>query len=115
MATMTYSPALAGTASSARTSRRRAGSPPVRLTRRGRLIITLGVAVFAAVGWFGTHATAQADAPLQRIEVKAGDTLWSIAQRIAPGTDPRETVYDLRELNHLATAQLQPGQILLVR
>ena len=109
MATMSISP----TVRSARTSRTPA-TRSTRLTRRGRLL-TLAIAAFAALGWSGLHATAQADAPMQRIEVKAGDTLWSIAERLAPGADPRAMVYELRSINNLDSAQLQPGQILLAR
>ena len=107
MATMSISP----TVRPARVSATRS----TRLTRRGRLLLTLAIAAFAALGWSGLHATAQADAPMQRIEVKAGETLWSIAERLAPGADPRAMVYELRSINHLDSAQLQPGQILLAR
>ena len=110
MATMSISPTVRpGRVGATRATR------STRLTRRGRLLLTLTIAAFAALGWSGIHATAQADAPMQRIEVKAGDTLWSIAERLAPGADPREMVYELRSINHLDSAQLQPGQILLAR
>jgi hypothetical protein len=41
--------------------------------------------------------------------VQAGDTLWSIALRVAPGRDPRPVVDQLIEDNHLRGA-LQVGQ-----
>jgi len=41
--------------------------------------------------------------------VKSGDTLWSIAQRIAPGRDPRPVVDQLVADNHLR-GSLQVGQ-----
>ncbi len=41
--------------------------------------------------------------------VKPGDTLWSIAQRIAPGRDPRPVVDQLVADNHLR-GSLQVGQ-----
>lgn len=119
MATMSYSPSITPRASmrgGSRSTARRAATRPVRLTRRGRLLITVALAMLAGVGWVATHAgTAQAEAPMRHIEVHAGDTLWSIAQRVAPGEDPRAVIYDLRALNHLSSAQLQPGQILLAR
>jgi LysM domain len=42
--------------------------------------------------------------------VRPGDTLWSIAQRIAPGRDPRPVVDQLIEDNHLQGGDLQVGQ-----
>lgn len=47
--------------------------------------------------------------------VLAGDTLWGIAQRVAPGQDPRETVSEIRTLNGLANGQvLGVGDVLLL-
>ena len=47
--------------------------------------------------------------------VGAGDSLWSIAARIAPQRDPRAEVADLQRVNHLASTDLTPGQILRTR
>lgn len=44
-----------------------------------------------------------------RYTVKPGDTLWSIARRIAPGQDPRPVVDALIANNHLQ-GSLQAGQ-----
>ena len=46
--------------------------------------------------------------------VQPGDTLWSVAQRIAPDNDPREVVAQIRRINHLHTSALQAGQLLLL-
>ena len=43
-----------------------------------------------------------------------GETLWQIAERIAPGTDPRETVARILDLNGLQTSQVQAGTALLL-
>ena len=40
--------------------------------------------------------------------VEPGDTLWSIAERIAPGEDPRPIVYRLAQ--QTGGASLRPGQ-----
>jgi hypothetical protein len=45
--------------------------------------------------------------------VQPGDTLWSIAERIAPGEDPRPVVAALRARN--GDVDLQPGDRLVVR
>jgi hypothetical protein len=43
--------------------------------------------------------------------VKRGDTLWSIARRLAPGRDPRPVIDRLIADNHLS-GTLQAGQSL---
>ena len=48
------------------------------------------------------------------LSVHAGETLWGVARRVAPGQDPRAVVAKIRELNHLSSATLQIGQQLLI-
>jgi LysM repeat protein len=49
------------------------------------------------------------------VTVHPGDTLWSIAGRVAPGADPRAEVADLQRRNGLSGAALRPGQLLRTR
>jgi LysM repeat protein len=94
----------------------------VHLTRRGR---ALAVLVFAAVllGAFSLGRTAsQAAAPtspvaattVEQTTVEPGDSLWSVARRVAPDNDPREVVEQIRRLNDLPSAHIQAGQQLLL-
>jgi Tfp pilus assembly protein FimV len=55
------------------------------------------------------------DRPAPRVTyvVESGDTLWSIARRVAPGRDPRPVVDGLIEANNLR-AGLQAGQELSI-
>ena len=46
--------------------------------------------------------------------MQPGDTLWSIAEREAPGTDPRDTVEDILRLNHLDSVAVEAGSVLLL-
>jgi LysM repeat protein len=46
------------------------------------------------------------------VTVRAGDTLWSIATRLAPQRDPRAEVADLQRINSLRGGALVPGQVL---
>lgn len=95
-------------------------APPLRLTRRGALVLAALVATLAgalvvlaglsAPG--GAHAAGTAPAT---VTVRAGNTLWAIAGRVAPGTDPRAEVAVLQRLNHVSAAQLRPGQTLRTR
>ena len=103
------------------TPARRAPAGPVRLTRRGRLVTTLvllagflalGVLLAGGLASAGTEPGAAATA--QRVTVAPGDTLWSIAQREAPDADPRDTVADILELNHLTSSAVEAGSVLLL-
>ena len=98
-----------------------AASPrPLRLTRRGRVVVLLALValVLLLASAFG-RATSQAGTrptgPATRaITVHAGETLWGIALEVAPRSDPRATIERLRDLNHLGTDVVQAGQRLVV-
>ena len=98
--------------------RRRGG---LRITARGRRLVLLVLVLILAAGVVLWHAgTSQAGqqvgpAPaLSRLTVQSGDTLWSVAHRIAPQRDARDVVDQLRRLNGLRTVRLQVGPQLLL-
>ena len=101
-------------------ARRRAarGTEPVHLTKRGRLLIVLGLAVLlTGAFWAGRSLSEPAaatvatpEAPLPQVTIQQGDTLWSLARDLAPENDPREVVAQIRVLNHLETANVRVGQ-----
>ncbi|NEM89887.1 LysM peptidoglycan-binding domain-containing protein [Galbitalea soli] len=101
-------------------TQRPAARSRLRLTRRGRVVLTLLVAtpfvVWALVSGInagGAIATSSAaTAPLQTVTVSPGETLWHLASVIAPTADPRDFVDDVIDLNQLDSATLQPGQSL---
>jgi len=95
----------------------------IRLNRRGRLARTFVVLSLAVVmaSLFGLQAGANTSEPVSAtnsytevsyIEVTAapGDTLWSLATRMAEGGDVRALVDEIATVNSLATAELQAGQ-----
>ena len=93
---------------------------PVHLTRRGRVLL-LAFLVLVLFGAFSLgRAASQADpvgqpAPaLEQITVQPGESLWTVARRIAPDNDPREVIAQIRRLNDLPTWQLSAGQQLLL-
>lgn len=49
-----------------------------------------------------------------RYVVREGDTVWSIAERVRPGEDPRPAVDAIVASNDLDPRALVPGQVLLV-
>jgi hypothetical protein len=100
---------------------------PLRLTHRGVLVLSAAVAVLGAallllaarsapsLGMSGvSSATGRAGSPAA-LTVRAGDTLWDIAARVAPNADPRAEVAHLVAVNHLSGVVLRPGQRLLLR
>jgi hypothetical protein len=92
----------------------------VRVTRRGRLVlVAAGALVLLLVISFGRTgsqaATATGTGPtLQQTTVQPGETLWAVAQRIAPKNDPREVIAQIRRINHLHSSVLRTGQQLLL-
>jgi LysM repeat protein len=48
------------------------------------------------------------------VVVQPGETMWSVAVRVAPQVDPRLVVADIQSLNHLSSAGVEPGEQLLV-
>jgi hypothetical protein len=95
-------------------------SSPVRLTRRGRVVVVLGALVALLAGGFTLgHAPSQASGHVHRvaprtITVQPGETLWTVAERIAPRVDPRLVVAQIQQLNHLHSPQLLAGMQLVV-
>ena len=67
----------------------------------------------AAVILGGATATASSGngvTTFDYVQVKAGQSLWQLAEIVAPDADPRDVVYEIVKLNQLATAEVQPGQ-----
>ena len=98
-------------------------SGPVRLTRRGRAVLGgvvlaggLGLAtvVGSVVTTGGPAEPGIVLAGESSVVVRPGDTLWSIAESLAPSSDPRAVVDALQERNGLEGADLVPGQVLVV-
>ncbi len=87
----------------------------VRRRRLVALCVTMGLAgvlsgpVANAVGVGAPEAQAS-----RTYVVRPGDTLWSIATRLAPATDPRIVVDAITSANGLDPAALVPGQQLSI-
>lgn len=90
----------------------------LRLTRRGRIVVVLLLLVgLLALGFSLGHVAGSQAAGATAgttVVVQPGDTLWSIAARVAPDRDPRALVSQLRALNHLPDASVQTGDRLRV-
>ena len=93
----------------------------LRLTRRGRLAITLTtVSLLAAAGLVGASTalagtTAGEPAAVSQVTVHPGQTLWEIAATAAaPGEDVRDVIIEISELSGLTSSTVYVGQELTV-
>jgi len=88
----------------------------VRLTRRGRLVVTsfFLAAIAVLMIAFGGLATGTFDrgapTPVRIIEVHPGDTLYGLAGTVAKPGQVSEMVEQIQQLNSLSTPVLQVGQ-----
>jgi LysM repeat protein len=118
-------PAAGSARSRRRTTTSRSHPAHMHLTRRGRLLVLLALVgvLFAAfsLGRSASQASPRVDAAPARLQpaveqltVQSGESLWTLARRVAPERDPREVIAQIRTLNELTTTQLRPGQQLLL-
>jgi LysM domain len=106
-----------------------AGSPsarrPLRLTSRGRVVFgALATApliaglVFASVSAPVSAGTVsvgtEGAAAFETVTVGVGESLWSIAERVAPASDPREVIGELERFNGLEDSAVLPGQTIAI-
>jgi hypothetical protein len=103
----------------------RAGtSTRLRLTVRGRRVLAALAAlpavialVAAVLGGGAALASRDAGAPagsFSTVTVAGGESLWTIAEEIAPGHDPRDVVDEIVRLNALDSVVVQAGQSLSI-
>jgi hypothetical protein len=99
----------------------RTSPAPVRLTRRGRLLVlaVLVALALASYAWWGSAPAVSTEethhAAAQTVVVEPGQTLWDIALEIAPGHDPRGVIDEIVDLNALPDAgSVRVGQPLYV-
>lgn len=98
-------------------------STRLRLTQRGRRVLVALAALpavialsFAIIG--GGSALASLDAApassFVTVVVAPGDSLWAIAEEVAPQADPRDVVDAIVRLNALGGVTVEPGQELAI-
>ncbi|HET6714627.1 MAG TPA: LysM peptidoglycan-binding domain-containing protein [Actinomycetota bacterium] len=85
--------------------------------RRRLVVIVTTIGIMLALG--GQAARGLAGDPLEpavsrTYVVRQGDTLWSIAARLAPDRDPRAVILELERLNESAIDGLVPGRSLSI-
>lgn len=103
-------------------SRATTATTRLRLTSRGRAVLTtLAVLPLAFAAFLlalnGGPAVATLEGstvPLESVTVETGQSLWTIAERLAPTADPREVISTIVELNRLSSVDVVPGQQLAI-
>ncbi|CAB4792015.1 cell division suppressor protein YneA [Candidatus Nanopelagicaceae bacterium] len=94
----------------------------IHLNRRGRLArtfvvlslaIVLGSVVSAKAG-AGTDSAPQASGSFITVTVAPGDTVWSLANRLAGSGDVRSLVSEIISVNSLASVDVATGQKLRI-
>lgn len=99
-----------------------APSGRLRLTKRGRAVLTAvvalplaaGVAAFVLSGASAVATPATTSIEFDYVQVESGQSLWQLAAAVAPDADPRDVVSDIVHLNQLQSTDVQPGQRLAV-
>jgi LysM domain len=72
------------------------------------------LAVGGGLGWIAQAPHLEIPADTAVIRVGAGETVWDVAQRVAPKSDQPAVVERIRQLNGMADSAIQPGQQLQV-
>ena len=103
-----------------------ASSPasPLRLTRRGRIVVVVMAALLVAGLSLAVAGAAQATgrsasqrgtgSNLVQVVVRPGQTLWSVAENADPNSDPRLVIQQIAQLNALTSGPIMAGQRLWV-
>ena len=96
----------------------------LRLTTRGRRILAALAALpaiaalsIAVISGGSALASRDAGAPtgsFTTLTVASGESLWSIAEQVAPGADPRDVVDAIVRLNALDGVTVSAGQRLSI-
>lgn len=90
--------------------------------RPAQLIAAVAVtlAVVGALDLLGQTASTEVPArtavPAETavVRVGAGETVWDVARRVAPESDPRAVVDQIRQLNRMVGSAVEPGEQLQV-
>jgi Tfp pilus assembly protein FimV len=96
----------------------------LRLTVRGRRVLAAAAALpavvalsFAVISGGSALASRDSGAPagsFATVTVSTGDSLWSIAEEVAPSADPRDVVDAIVRLNALQGVAISAGQRLAI-
>lgn len=96
----------------------------LRLTVRGRralatvvalpVVVALSMAIVGGGSALASREAGAASGTFATVTVSPGESLWSIAQEVAPTADPRDVVDAIVRLNALDGATVAAGQRLSI-
>ncbi|GAA3900121.1 LysM peptidoglycan-binding domain-containing protein [Microbacterium invictum] len=96
----------------------------LRLTTRGRRVlatlasvpaaVALSIAVISGGGAIASSASGAEAGSFATVTVMPGESLWSIAEQVAPASDPRDVVDAIMRLNALPGAGIDAGQTIAI-
>lgn len=97
-------------------------APRLRLTKRGRGVLTFLAATPLVIAAFlfalnGGGATASLEGPavpFEYVTVEPGQTMWQLAEQLAPQSDPRDVIAQLVKFNQLSGVDIYAGQELAI-
>ena len=104
-------------------ARPQSATVPLRLTRRGRVVVAVAAVLLLAALSLVIAASAQAtnhpvpraaQQNLTQVTVRPGQSLWSVAESADPDADTRVVIQQIVELNGLTGAVVFAGQRLWV-
>ena len=77
-----------------------------------RTAVVVAIATTSIFGFVnGAAANSKAgSAHFDYITISAGQTLWNLAEQIAPNSDPQDWMQEVVNLNGLTSTDLKPGQ-----
>jgi LysM repeat protein len=89
---------------------------PRYLTTPSRFLVIISTFVVALVLLLASSVMAAGPEPATvDYRVRSGDTLWTIAEEVAPeDNDVRGVISEIRHLNELDSSMIIPGETLLV-
>lgn len=90
-------------------------TPAARKLVRKAIVVAIAAASvfgFGNASFIGGAAANSESSPAQYeyVTIAAGQTLWDLAEELAPNQNPQDWMQDLVNLNGLTSTDLQPGQ-----
>jgi hypothetical protein len=115
-------PSRPGTAARSHPAARRVGlapsttEPPRRRTGALAAVAVVTFAMVCGLMLLGQVGAALREAPRETsvVRVGAGETVWDVAERVAPGSDVRAAADRIRRLNGISDSAIEPGRLLRV-
>lgn len=96
----------------------------LRMTTRGRrvlatlaalpVVVALGVGILSGGGALASGDAGASAGAFDTVTVMPGESLWTIAQDIAPDSDPRDVIDEIVRLNALSSSAVDAGQSLAI-